>query len=268
MHTPPLRVRTARLLPVLLLASFCAGMHARAVVNVFFDASQSTNLVAAGTTSDTIGTEGYLFECTRDKLFTGGVGLTEPIGRNLRIHWPDGLEAQAVTTGPATGKAQILLTRQDGEPFAIRNFTAKLLGNTAGAGGSIEVMPLLNGEDGAPDPYAYGASGFYGQNFTYNTPELAGFDAYKINIYVDFAIMDMTVEDASIPPPVVDVVDLGANTFLFSWPAAATGFTLESATNLPAAVWNPVATPPDLIGDVFQLQMESAGPREYFRLRK
>ena len=79
---------------------------------------------------------------------------------------------------------------------------------------------------------------------------------------------DMTVEDASVPPPVVDVVDLGANTFLFSWPAAATGFTLESATNLPSAVWNPVATPPDLIGDVFQLQKESAGPREYFRLRK
>lgn len=238
------------------------------MVTVFFDASQSTNLVAAGTTSDTIGTEGYLFECTRDKLFTGGVGLTEPIGRNLRIHWPDGLEAQAVTTGPVTGKAQILLTRQDGEPFAIRSFTAKLLGNTAGAGGSIEVMPLLKGEDGAPDPYAYGATGFYGQNFTYNTPELAGFDAYKINLYVDFAIMDMTVEDASVPPPVVDVVDMGANIFLFSWPAAATGFMLESATNLPAAVWNPVATPPDLIGDVFQLQMESTVPREYFRLRK
>ena len=55
------------------------------------------------------------------------LGLTEPISRNLRIHWPDGLEAQAVTTGPATGKAQILLTRQDGElatvPAAAESWT-------------------------------------------------------------------------------------------------------------------------------------------------
>src|SRR6185436_15448993 len=69
----------------------------RADTTVFFDSSQTTNLVTSGITSDTIDCEGYLFTVTRDKLFTGGVGLTNPIGRYLRVHWPEGLEAQAVT---------------------------------------------------------------------------------------------------------------------------------------------------------------------------
>src|SRR5512145_556837 len=71
-----------------------------AATTVFFDSSQTTNLVTSGTTSDAISSEGYLFTVTRDKLFTGGVGLTNPIGRYIRVPWPQGLEAQAVTTGP------------------------------------------------------------------------------------------------------------------------------------------------------------------------
>jgi len=43
------------------------------VTNVFFNASQTTNLVATNTTADTISSEGYLFTYTRDKLFTGGI---------------------------------------------------------------------------------------------------------------------------------------------------------------------------------------------------
>ena len=90
---------------------------------VFFDSSQTTNLLNSGTTSDTISSEGYLFTVTRDKLFTGGVGLTNPVGRFLRVHWPEGLEAQAVTAGPNPSGARITIERQDGEPFAIPSFT-------------------------------------------------------------------------------------------------------------------------------------------------
>src|SRR5688500_20168882 len=57
----------------------------KASTTIFFDASQSTNLVTMGTVSDTIHTEGYLFTLTRDKLFTGGVGLTNPRSEERRV---------------------------------------------------------------------------------------------------------------------------------------------------------------------------------------
>jgi hypothetical protein len=84
---------------LLWLALLVSVLPARAVTNVFFSPSQTTNLVATNLNTDTIATEGYLFTLSRDKLFTGGVGLTNPIGRSLRVNWPDGLEAQAVTGG-------------------------------------------------------------------------------------------------------------------------------------------------------------------------
>src|SRR6185436_10897983 len=132
-------MKTRCFLPFLtLLAVLAMPNGASAITNVFFNSSQTTNLVAAGTTSDTISSEGYLFTVTMDKLFTGGVGLTNPIGRYLRVHWPDGLEAQAVTAGPNPSGARITLKRQDGEPFAIPSFTIQLLANTGGAGASLE----------------------------------------------------------------------------------------------------------------------------------
>ena len=95
------------------------GCHGSAggVTTVFFDASQTRNVVAAGVTSDTIRSEGYLFTVTRDKLFTGGVGLTNPIGRYIRVPWPLGLEAQAANgeckrqrARPATARGLALWT--------------------------------------------------------------------------------------------------------------------------------------------------------------
>lgn len=96
----------------MLLCLFTTLNLAQAVTTVFFDASQSTNLVATNTTSDTISTAGYLFTYTRDKLFTGGT--TNIIGRPVRVSWPDGLEAQYVTAGPNPGKATITVRRVDG----------------------------------------------------------------------------------------------------------------------------------------------------------
>ena len=118
-----------------LLAGSAAPRIAWAVTTVFFDPSQTTNLVATATTSDTWGSEGYLFTVSRDKLFTGGVGLTNPIGRSIRIPWPAGLEAQGITAGPNPGGARIEIRRANGQPFAIESFTAQLLANTAGAVG-------------------------------------------------------------------------------------------------------------------------------------
>lgn len=188
---------------------FCHFSYASAdgATTVFFNSSQVATPVASGETSETISSRGYLFTYTRDKLFTGGTG--QPIGRAVRVPWPDGVEAQAVTTPPpgvTDHKARITLRRVDGQVFDLTAFTAKLLASTSGAGGAIEIMPLVDGEDAFDDPLFFGASGYYGQSFSYNTspsPQgstalLRGFDTYKINLYVDFALTALVLESAEV----------------------------------------------------------------------
>ncbi len=153
---------------VMSLCSHCCTSAGASTV-VFFDNSQVATPVESGVTRDTIRSNGYLFTYTRDKLFTGGTGHV--IGRQARIPWPEGVEAQTVTTPPpgvTDYKARINLQRVDGDVFDLTSFTAKLLANTAGAGGSIEIMPLLNGEDAFSDPLYFDASGYYGNAFSYN----------------------------------------------------------------------------------------------------
>jgi hypothetical protein len=91
-------------------------------------------------------------------------------GLKLRRSLPDHLpEAQ-----------NLGIRRQDGQPFAIQSFTARLLANTAGAGADIEVMPLLNGENGFLDPLKCPATRYDSSEFAYTTPTLTGFDAYGL----------------------------------------------------------------------------------------
>ena len=189
----------------LLLVLLQAG--ARAGTTVFFDSSQMASVVATGATSDTISCEGYEFTYTRDKLFTGGVGLTNPIGRSVRVPWPDGVEAQYVTAGPQPTKASITIRRVDGALFDLTSFTAKLLAN-AGAGRAIEIIPLLNGEEPLNDPLYFDVSGNYGMSFSYDTSpnylgstaQLTQFDAYKINLTLDFALTALTLDSAVANP--------------------------------------------------------------------
>ncbi len=236
---------------------------ARAVTNVFFSPTQTTNLVATNVNSDTIETAGYFFTLSRDKLFTGGVGLTNPIGRSLRIQWPDGLEAQAPTVGPNTGTgARITLTRADGHPFDIRRFTFRILGNTAGAGAMLEIMPLVNGEDALPDPLMYQATGFYGQTFTNVTPELSNYDTYKLKLYMDFALMNLTAVDPSPPPPTLAIQPEPTGFVTLSWtPTTGTKWILQERLNLTSGTWanapsgwtNPVIIPTTLRANFYRL---------------
>lgn len=106
-------------------------------------------------------------------------------------------------------KARITLQRVDGGVFDLTSFTAKLLANTAGAGGAIEIMPSLDGEDGFQDPLYFDVSGYYGQSFSYDTSPnylgstalLKGFDTYNIGLYVDYALTALTLETAEVPEP-------------------------------------------------------------------
>lgn len=211
---------------------FCCTT-ASAGTTLFFDPSQLGIPVSSAVTSDTIRSNGYLFTYTRDKLFTGGTG--QPIGRQVRIPWPTGVEAQAVTTPPpgvTDYKARITIQRVDGHVFDLTAFTAKLLANTAGAGGQIEIMPLVNGEDAFNDPLYFDATGYYGSTFSYDTSPnylgstalLKGYDTYKVGLYVDFALIALTLDCAAIPGDFdgdldVDPTDMAAFWLCRSGPA-------------------------------------------------
>lgn len=197
---------------IALATAFGLGLcpFANAGITVFFNSSQVATDVASGDTWDKISSEGYYFTYTRDKLFTGG-GSTA-IGRGERVKWPEGVEAQAVTTPPpgiTNQHASIRLQRVDGGVFDLTSFTAKLLANTAGAGGAIEIMPSLHGQDGFNDPLPFDVTGYYGQTFSFDTSPnylgstalLKGFDTYDISLYVDFALTALTLETADVPEP-------------------------------------------------------------------
>jgi hypothetical protein len=180
---------------------------------VFFDSAQIVSQVVTGTTFDTISTEGYLFTYTRDKLFTGGVGLTNPIGRTVRIAWPQGIEAQYVTAGPTPGNAKITVRRVDGAVFDLTAFTAHLLANP-GAGRAIEIVPKKNGEEPLKDPLFFDVSnGGAGSEFTFNTSPnyygstaaLTNYDTYVINLSLDYAVTALTLHTQTPNQPPTDI---------------------------------------------------------------
>ena len=178
-----------------------------AETTVFFSPNQVATQIATGTTSDTISGEGYIFTYTRDKLFTGGVGLTNPVGRFVTVNWPTGLQAQAVTTGPNLSKARITISRAGGGRFDLTALTFKLLANTAGAGGNLEIMPKVNGEDAFNDPLYFNATGLGGNQFTYTTAPnylgctatLTNYESYTLTLYVDYALTALTLA-TDLPP--------------------------------------------------------------------
>jgi len=253
----------------IVLGSFAA----RAVTTVFFNSSQTTNLVSTNASSDTISSEGYLFTYTRDKLFTGST--TNVLGRPVRVFWPDGLEAQYVTT--ITNKAQITIRRVDGAVFDLTAFSAKLLASP-GAGRAIEIVPFLNGEEPLNDPLVFDvSSGYYGSvhSFDTTTPSYIGstaaltnYDAYVLNLTLDFALVSLTVVDASIPPPILAILQLDVGLIQISWPVEAVDYTLESAMNITATIWNPVTNNVVISGDLCTVQLEAADSQQMYRLRK
>lgn len=168
---------------------------AYAVTMTFFDSNRIATLVASGATSDTISSEGYLFTYTLDKYST--------VPRLSPVTWPNGVMAQSVIAGPTPGHAQITIERVDGNVFDVTAFTARLLAGTSGAGGAVEIMPKISGEDALADPVMFNLTGLYGQSSSYALPStrlLSGADAYTFSLYVDFALTGLTLVDASAPP--------------------------------------------------------------------
>ena len=70
--------------------------------------------------------------------------------------------------------------------------------------------------------------------------------------------------------------DLGAplalrpsgNAMILSWPAAATGFTLQSTPNLtPPSTWLDATNPPTVLGGLFTVTNPMSSPAQFFRLQ-
>jgi uncharacterized repeat protein (TIGR03803 family) len=76
-----------------------------------------------------------------------------------------------------------------------------------------------------------------------------------------------TVFSLSLPlPPQLDMVRSGTNLIL-KWPTNATGFTLQSTTNLaPAAVWTTVTPAPVIVKTNNAMTNTLSGPQKFYRL--
>lgn len=129
-------------------------------------------------------------------------------------------------------------------------------------------MPLLNGEDGVPNPFMYDATGFYGSTFSYTTPELNSFDAYKFTLYVDFALMELTVVDASLPSPVLGIMPLSSAFVQLSWSTNYADFSPEATTSLLPVAWTALTNSVVSTGDRFTVELETTQDWRFFRLRK
>lgn len=247
--------------------------HLYAGTTTLFNSSQIIQLTTAGTTSDTYTTQGYLITVTRDKLFTGGGPVI--IGRGIRVPWPNGMEVQGVTTVPNQSKAKLSISRVDGQPFALTSFTVYLLGSTASGGGSIEVMPLINGEDGLTDPVAFDASGPSNYSVPTHTTSLFtghNYDSYKFTLYVDYALTSLTLADASQPapqapaPPMPSITQTSSTGYKISWPGPVFDYTLQTCTDLVNGPWVPYVGVRLLEGSFNIVNVVSTDTRRFFRL--
>ena len=63
-------------------------------------------------------------------------------------------------------------------------------------------------------------------------------------------------------------VSRSGKSVVLSWPAASTGYVLESTAKFPAQTWTAVTTPPTVVGDQNTLSVDASTGTQYYRLRK
>ena len=83
-----------------------------------------------------------------------------------------------------------------------------------------------------------------------------------------YGLMSLTVVDASIPPPLLNVLQVDVGLIEISWPVDAMDYTLECATILLAGVWSPVTNGVVIRGDQCTVQLEVTESQQMYRLRK
>ncbi len=257
-----------RLTLIATVITTCA-LTASAETVTFFSPFQTATVVTTNMTSATIRSRGYLFTYSVDGYWSAYPG-GPPTGRMQPVQWPVGIDAQTITTsptGPVTQTAaNITIRRADGQPFDLQSFTGKILGNTAGAGASFELMPQLNGNDAFANPLMYDATGYANQSFSH-APGLTGYDSYTLSLWMDYGLTQLTVTDASIvTPPGLGISNTGSNYFRLSWPTNYTDFTLLQSSNLTPASWTVVTNATTVSGTNNQVLVPAANSAGFFRL--
>jgi len=78
--------------------------------------------------------------------------------------------------------------------------------------------------------------------------------------------VDIGVYERSVSAPQLTIMSSGTNVIL-TWPMNATGFTLQSTTNLVSpAVWSPVSPAPVVVNGPNAVTNPVSGPRRFYRL--
>jgi uncharacterized repeat protein (TIGR01451 family) len=60
---------------------------------------------------------------------------------------------------------------------------------------------------------------------------------------------------------------INASSLTFTWPATATGYTLETSPSLAPGSWTPVSPPPTIIGGQYTVVVSATGAGNFYRLR-
>lgn len=257
--------------PIGLLAAviFLCAVAALGETVVFFDPLQTATVVSTNMTSTTIRSRGYLFTYSVDGYWSAYPG-GPPTGRMQPVQWPTGIDAQTITSGP-TGPvtqtaASISIRSADGRPFDLQTFTGKILGNTAGAGASFELMPQLNGNDAFADPLMFDATGYANQSFSHS-PNLTGYDTYALSLWMDYGLMQLTVSDASvITQPELLIAGTSSNYVRLSWATNYADFTLVQNSNFVLTSWSVVTNAATAVGTNNQVLVPAADSSRFFRL--
>lgn len=243
---------------------------ATAVTNSFFTGTPNRTVVNSNANAVTFQSGDYQFTYTVDGYWAPCSGC--PVtGRFFSVFWPTGVQAQAIVAGPLSGKgADITIRRTDGLQFDLWKFTGKLLANTAATGGAFEVMPQVNGEDALNDPLMFDCSGSAGQSFSH-APNLASYDAYKIHLWVDWALTALTLIDTNSTvtppsPPILAASLVSPGGLKLTWPTNQPGFTLEENT-ATTTNWVAAGVAVAVSGTNFQAVVPMSGAGKFFRLK-
>ena len=110
------------------------------------------------------------------------------------------------------------------------------------------------------------------ENFLATFPTL-----WKWNDLIDYPLpvfgtgeqpIGFIVEYQAVPKPSLALLWLTPFSARLTWPTNAAGYVLESAPQLPAALWTPVTNQPLVFGDRFVLNLGTTNPSQFFRLRE
>jgi len=87
------------------------------------------------------------------------------------------------------------------------------------------------------------------------------FTHYPIHEFEAYDVIGQT------PAPSLGIVG-SASSIIVSWPASATGFTLQTTASLPAAVWSRVSASPVVQGGFNKVTVPISGAAGFYRLSK